>query len=205
MEHTHWNLEGITHELLQAERALRGIGPAISMFGSSRLGENDPLNQRAFELARDISAAGYAIMTGGGPGLMDAFNRGAQAGGSTSVGLGIHLATEQTPNPHIDIHLHFERFFTRKAVFVRYSRAFVVMPGGWGTLDELFEILCLINTGKVQPVPVILVGDSYWDELLHWLNTHLVSKGTIDIHDLGKLHVARTSADVLSLLPPPID
>lgn len=196
----YWDIEAIGHELAQAEHALHNLGPAIAMFGSSRIDPNDPLCHRAFTLARDLSSAGLAIITGGGPGLMDAFNRGAQAGGRPSVGLGIRLPSETQPNPHIDIYLHFERFFTRKATFVRYSQAFVAMPGGLGTLDEIFEVLCLMSTRKTARVPVILIGDGYWDSLMHWLEESPVRRGMIEPEHLGVLHRADTAAEVLTIL-----
>jgi len=195
-----WDIDGINRELLDAERALRDIGPAVSMFGSSRVRPDDPLAHLAFHLARDLSAAGFAIITGGGPGLMDAFNRGAQAGGSPSVGLGIRLPSELGPNPHIDVYLRFERFFTRKAVFVRYSRAFVVLPGGWGTLDELFEVLCLMSTQKVAVPPVALVGEGYWDTLMQWLKEVPARQGMIDPSHLSMLRRVHSVEDIIALV-----
>ncbi|MFZ4554267.1 MAG: TIGR00730 family Rossman fold protein [Burkholderiales bacterium] len=200
MDSADWDLTAINRELLEAERALRDLGPAVAMFGSSRTAKDDSLYSEGQSLAKAIASAGYAVITGGGPGLMDAFNRGAQAGGSPSVGLGIRLPTETSPNPHIDIHLRFERFFTRKAVFVRYAQAFVVMPGGWGTLDELFEILCLVNTGKAEPVPVILVGTTFWENLLQWLEHGPLARGTIGHADMRFIQSARSEADVLRIL-----
>jgi uncharacterized protein (TIGR00730 family) len=194
-----WDIDAIGREIALAERALEGIGPAISMFGSSRIDTQDPLCEQAYELARDLSRAGYAIITGGGPGLMDAFNRGARAGGSASIGLSIRLPFETQPNPHLDIGLHFERLFTRKATFVRYSQAFVAMPGGLGTLDEIFEVLCLMSTGKAARVPVILVGDGYWDSLMRWLEASPVRLGMIEPAQLGVLHRADTAAEVLAI------
>jgi uncharacterized protein (TIGR00730 family) len=200
MTASHWDIDGISQELLEAERALSSIGPAVSMFGSSRISRDEELCERAFRLARVVSAAGYAVITGGGPGLMDSFNRGAQAGGSASVGLGIRLPFETKPNPHIDIYLHFERFFTRKAVFVRYSSAFVVMPGGLGTLDEIFEVLCLMSTRKTDRVPVILMGGGYWDDLLRWLEETPLRSGMIEPEHLSVLHRAETADEVLEIL-----
>lgn len=199
-EDSEWDIEAINRELLDAERALGEIGPAVAMFGSSRVDVGEPLSDRAFRLARELSAAGFAVITGGGPGLMDAFNRGAREGGSPSVGLGIRLPGELQPNPHIDIHLRFERFFTRKAVFVRYSHAFVVMPGGWGTLDELFEVLCLMSTQKLAVPPVALVGDGYWDTLLEWLESGPAALGMIDPSHLQMLRRVETAADILALI-----
>ena len=196
----YWNIDAIGRELAEAERKLGSIGPAIAMFGSSRIDLHDPLCEHAFELARDLSRAGYAIITGGGPGLMDAFNRGARAGGSASVGLRIQLPFETRPNPHMDIEVHFERFFTRKATFVRYSQAFVAMPGGLGTLDEIFEVLCLMSTRKAARVPVILIGDGYWDSLMRWLKESPVRRGMIEPEHLGVLHRADTAAEVLAIL-----
>ncbi len=200
MDAAYWDIDAIGRELALAERALAGIGPAISMFGSSRIDLHDPLCEHAFELARDLSRAGYAIITGGGPGLMEAFNRGAQAGGSASVGLRIQLPFETRPNPHMDIELHFERFFTRKATFVRYSQAFVAMPGGLGTLDEIFEVLCLMSTRKAARVPVILMGDGYWSSLMHWLEESPVRRGMIEPEHLEVLHRAETADEVLRIV-----
>lgn len=196
----YWDIDAIGRELAEAERKLGNIGPAIAMFGSSRIDLHDALCEHAFELARDLSRAGYAIITGGGPGLMDAFNRGARAGGSASIGLRIQLPFETRPNPHMDLELYFERFFTRKATFVRYSQAFVAMPGGLGTLDEIFEVLCLMSTRKAARVPVILIGDGYWDSLMRWLEESPVRRGMIEPEHLGVLHRANTAAEVLAIL-----
>ena len=200
MQDAYWDIDAIGRELAEAERKLGSIGPAIAMFGSSRIDLHDPLCEHAFELARDLSRAGYAIITGGGPGLMDAFNRGARAGGSASIGLRIQLPFETRPNPHMDLELYFERFFTRKATFVRYSQAFVAMPGGLGTLDEIFEVLCLMSTRKAARVTVILIGDGYWDSLMRWLEESPVRRGMIEPEHLGVLHRANTAAEVLAIL-----
>ncbi|HGM0439616.1 TPA: TIGR00730 family Rossman fold protein, partial [Neisseria gonorrhoeae] len=152
---------------------------AVSIFGSARTPQNHTDYAFACRLARRLSDSGIAVISGGGPGIMEAANKGAFAGKSVSVGLNIALPHEQKPNPYQDIALRFSRFAERKAVFFRYSQAYVVMPGGFGTLDELFEILTLVQTGKVPPRPVVLVGKAFWSGLAEWINAQLLARGMI--------------------------
>ncbi|WP_240641659.1 TIGR00730 family Rossman fold protein, partial [Neisseria meningitidis] len=153
--------------------------PAVSIFGSARTPQNHADYAFACRLARRLSDSGIAVISGGGPGIMEAANKGAFAGKSVSVGLNIVLPHEQKPNPYQDIALRFSRFAERKAVFFRYSQAYVVMPGGFGTLDELFEILTLVQTGKVPPRPIVLVGKAFWSGLAEWINAQLLARGLI--------------------------
>jgi uncharacterized protein (TIGR00730 family) len=160
-------------EIAAGFAALAPVGKAVSMFGSGRVAPDDLRYQQARQVAARLGAAGFAIITGGGPGLMEAANRGARDAGATSVGLGIELPHEQELNPYVDVAVAFRYFFARKLMFVRYASAFVVLPGGFGTLDELFEALTLIQTGKVHEFPVILVGADHWRGLRDWLGDAL--------------------------------
>ena len=162
-------LARINSEIAAGFNALGGIGPAVSVFGAARLPADDPDYELAFEVARRLGGEGFAIITGGGPGVMEAANKGAQNVGALSVGLNIELPEEQRPNPYLDLSLHFHYFFVRRLMFVRYASAFVVHPGGFGTLDELFEALTLIQTSKIARFPVVLVGSDHWAGLRDWL------------------------------------
>ena len=181
-------------------RALAGVGPAVSVFGSART----PVDSEEYGLARRTAArlgtAGYAIISGGGPGTMEAANRGARDVGALSVGLGIELPAEQAINPFVDVAVDFQHFFIRKVMFVRYASAFVVFPGGFGTLDELFEALSLIQTGKIQDFPVVLVGSTYWSGLLDWMHEHLVADGRVTPQELELLHLVDDPDDVVSIV-----
>jgi uncharacterized protein (TIGR00730 family) len=185
-------LARIHDELKRGFAMLAGIGPAVSIFGSARVTEDDPVYGLARETARRLGEAGFAVITGGGPGAMEAANRGARDAGVTSVGLNIELPFEQALNPYVDLGLTFHYFFTRKVMFVRYACAFVVLPGGFGTLDELFEALTLIQTDKIRHFPVVLAEPPYWDGLLDWMRERLVAEGRIAPADLDLL---RTSDD----------
>ena len=180
-------LERIRHELSAGFSALADLGAAVSMFGSARVHRHDPEYDFARGVARRLGEAGFAIITGGGPGVMEAANRGAREAGATSVGLNIELPFEQEQNEYVDIGLRFHYFFTRKVMFVRYACAFVVFPGGFGTLDELFEALTLIETGKIRHFPVVLTGSAYWDGLLAWIDGTLLREGKIGPADLELL------------------
>ena len=173
----------IEAELRRGFDVLAEIGPAVCVFGSARAHEEDPLYERAREIGRAIGEAGFTVITGGGPGLMEAANRGAGDAGATSVGLNILLPHEQAMNPYCDIGLTFEYFFTRKLMFVRYSRSIVALPGGYGTLDELFEVMTLIQTGEAVDHPVVLVGRDYWSGLLDWVRAELLEPGRISAAD----------------------
>jgi len=175
----------VTREILHGFRSLHFAGPCITVFGSARLQEGHP----HYELAREVGAAashmGFAVMTGGGPGIMEAANRGAKEAGGCSIGCNIELPHEQMPNPYLDVSIDFNYFFVRKMMLVKYSYAFVVMPGGFGTVDELFESLTLIQTGKVQDFPVVLMGKEFWTPLLaqidHMNDTGMISPGDLDL------------------------
>jgi uncharacterized protein (TIGR00730 family) len=174
----------IAGEVRMGFEALAQVGAAASFFGSARTPEDDPEYMLARETARLVGESGLAVITGGGPGVMEAANRGAKDAGALSIGLNIELPFEQGINPHCDIALEFHYFFARKIMFVRYASGFVVFPGGFGTLDELFESLTLIQTGKVLNFPVVLVGSDYWQGLLDWICERLLAEGKISSGDV---------------------
>jgi uncharacterized protein (TIGR00730 family) len=182
-------LARIERDLKTGFEALRDLGPAVTFFGSARVAPDHPYYALGRDVARRVGEEGFAIITGGGPGLMEAANRGAEDAGVTSVGLNIELPFEQAPNPHQDIALTFEFFFTRKMMFVRYATAFVVLPGGFGTLDELFEALVLEQVDKIRDFPIILVGTGYWRGLLDWVRDRLVAEGMVAEGDAALLMV----------------
>jgi len=182
-----WRIFQIMAEFVEGSERLAALGPTVSFFGSSRVAADHPWYESAQDTARRLAEAGFAIVSGGGPGIMEAANKGAQQGGATSVGLNIQLPREQIPNVYQDIRLYFRHFFARKVMFVKYASAYVVYPGGFGTLDELGEILTLIQTGKSRRIPVILVTQSYWQGLLDWMAQSLVAEGSIDRTDLDLL------------------
>jgi uncharacterized protein (TIGR00730 family) len=172
----------------------------ISIFGSARTPADAPQYELAREVGRAIGEAGFAVITGGGPGTMEAVNRGAQDAGALSVGLNIELPHEQSINPYVDLGIQFHYFFTRKLMFVRYSEAFVVFPGGFGTLDELFEALTLIQTGKAVDHPVILEGSEFWSGLMDWISSGPLAEGMLTREDLGQAELADGVEDVMSRL-----
>src|SRR6478672_472848 len=163
-----WRALRILSEFVEGFDAMARVGPAVTIFGSARTRPDDPVYELTRGIARRLAEAGYAIITGGGPGAMEAANRGCREGGGLSVGCNIELPHEQSLNPYVDLGVEFHYFFARKVMFVKYADGFVIMPGGLGTLDELFESLTLIQTGKVQHFPVVLVGRAYWTGLLDW-------------------------------------
>jgi uncharacterized protein (TIGR00730 family) len=189
-------LARVREELSSGFEALAGLGPAVSIFGSARVPEGDPEYELARTVSRRLGEAGLAVVTGGGPGLMEAANRGAREAGVRSVGLRIELPFEQGMNPYVDLPLHFHYFFTRKLMFVRYASGFVVLPGGFGTLDELFEAITLIQTRRVRSFPVVLVGSGYWDGLLDWLRERLAGEGKVAPEDVDLLQVSDDPDDV---------
>jgi uncharacterized protein (TIGR00730 family) len=189
-------IERIREELEEGFRALAHVGAAASFFGSARTPPDDPEYALARETARLIGDEGMAVITGGGPGVMEAANRGARDAGALSIGLGIELPFEQALNGHLDIALEFHYFFARKIMFVRYASGFVVFPGGFGTLDELFESLTLIQTGKVRNFPVVLVGTAYWCDLFEWLRDRVLGEGKISPHDMDLVTVTDDPAEV---------
>ena len=174
--------------------------PAVTIFGSARIRESDPVYESARVLARRFAERGWAVVTGGGPGVMEAANRGAKDGGGLSVGFNIELPHEQAPNPYLDISLTFRHFYARKTMFVKAAEGFVVFPGGFGTVDELFESLTLIQTGKVFHFPVVLVGTDYFGELLGWIRGELLADGMISPDDLDLLHVTDDLDEAVTLV-----
>ena len=189
-------IERIAAELAHGFVALRRIGTAVSVFGSATMSPQDPAYERSRAVARGLAQEGFAVMTGGGRGLMEAANRGAQEGGGRSIGLNIELPVEQDPNPYVDLALKFHHFFVRKLMFVRYACAFVVLPGGFGTLDELFEALVLIQTRTIRHFPVILYDSEYWGGLLEWIHSTLAARSLIDPGDLTLLTLVDDPSEV---------
>jgi uncharacterized protein (TIGR00730 family) len=187
-------------ELAYGFEALGDIGPAVSVFGSARTRSEDPAYERARVLANGLASAGFAIITGGGGGSMEAANRGAQEGGGRSIGLNIELPHEQVPNRFVDLGLEFHYFFVRKLMFVRYASAFVVLPGGLGTLDELFEALTLIQTRKISHFPVILYGSDYWRGLLDWIRASVLAHGNVLPEDLALLQLVDEPSEVCRIV-----
>ena len=179
-----WRVFRIMGEFVEGFEALTNLGPAVSIFGSARMGPDDPHYQACVDTSRLLAEAGYAIITGGGPGIMEAANKGAQLGGGPSIGCNIELPFEQFDNPHLDVSVDFRYFFVRKTMFVKYAQAFVIFPGGFGTLDELFEALTLIQTGKIRDFPVVLFGVDYFRGLLDWIEDTLAREGKISAEDL---------------------
>jgi uncharacterized protein (TIGR00730 family) len=193
-------IRDIAGELARGFDLLAQVGPAVTVFGSART----PREHRDYALVREVGAllgrAGYAVITGGGPGLMEAANLGARDSGALSIGCNIELPQEQAPNPYLDIGLRFRHFFARKVMFVRYASAFVIAPGGYGTLDELFEALTLIQTATIRHFPVILLGDGEWDGLLEWLHVRALAEKRIDPEDLAVLRVVRQPSEVCEIV-----
>src|SRR5450432_1278229 len=184
-----WRVLRIQAEFVEGFGLLAELGRAVAVFGSARTPPGSAEYQCAERIGAGLAAAGYAVITGGGPGIMAAANKGAADAGGTSVGLGIELPAEQGLNDYVDLGLEFRYFFVRKTMFVKYAQAFVVLPGGFGTLDELFESLTLVQTRKVTSFPVILYGSAYWNGLLEWVRTTLVPAGTIAPADIDLMHV----------------
>ena len=198
-----WALFKIMSEFVQGYERMSQIGPCVSVFGSARLKPGDKYYELAVKVANKIVEQGYGVITGGGPGIMEAGNKGAHLGGGTSVGLNIDLPFEQHFNPYIDSdkNLNFDYFFVRKVMFVKYSQGFVVMPGGFGTLDELFEAITLIQTHKIDKFPIILVGKEFWSGLINWIKSTLSEQfKTVSPEDLDLIEVVDTEDEVIELL-----
>lgn len=185
-----WRILQIMSEFVQGCERLAHIAPAVTIFGSARFEPGHRYCQFAEQLAQELSDAGFAVMTGGGPGIMAAANKGAFTAKSPSVGLNINLPQEQHTNMYQDISLNFQQLSVRKTMLITYASAYVVLPGGWGTLDELAEVLVLVQTGKIPPVPIILVDSSFWQGLLAWFTEQMVVQGTIHPDDIELLTVA---------------
>jgi uncharacterized protein (TIGR00730 family) len=195
-----WRVLRITGEFVEGFDTLAGLGPAVSIFGSARTKPNDPMYEAAVETARLLAEAGLVIITGGGPGMMEAANKGAREGDGLSIGLRIELPFEQGVNAYVELPLHFHYFFVRKTMFVKYAQAFVIFPGGFGTMDELFEALTLIQTGKIRNFPVILFGSEYWGGLLAWLREAMLAGGKIADPDLDLMVVSDSPQEVRDLI-----
>ena len=198
-----WAIFKIMSEFVEGYEKMSKIGPCISIFGSARTQPDNPYYQLSIEIAKKLGESGYGTITGGGPGIMEAANKGAQAGGSSSVGLNIDLPFEQNCNPFIDPehNIMFDYFFVRKVIFVKYSQGFIILPGGFGTLDELFEALTLIQTKKINNRPVVLVGKAYWSGLLDWIKqTMLLTEKNISEKDLDLFKLVDTADEALAFI-----
>jgi uncharacterized protein (TIGR00730 family) len=187
-------------EFVDGTERLAGVRPAVSMFGSSRAAADSPVYALAERTARLLSDAGFAVISGGGPGVMEAANKGAFYGRAPAIGLNIELPREQRANPYQDISLRFKHFFARKVMFVKFATAYVVLPGGFGTLDELFEALTLVQTRKTRRMPIILMQRAFWGGLLEWFRVRLIAEGTIDAHDLDLLQVVEEPQEAVDAI-----
>ena len=195
-----WRALRILAEFVEGFDAMAKVGPAVTVFGSARTAPTDPVYELGRAIGRKLAQAGYAIITGGGPGAMEAANRGCREGGGLSVGCNIELPHEQDFNSYVDLGIEFRYFFARKTMFVKYADAFVILPGGFGTLDELFESLTLIQTGKVRHFPVVLVGTAYWAGMLDWFRSSVLPSGAIDEGDLAILQVTDDPDEVVAII-----
>jgi uncharacterized protein (TIGR00730 family) len=195
-----WRIFKIIGEFVEGIDTLHDIGPAVSIFGSARTKPGSPYYTMASDIAKLMVKNGYAVITGGGGGIMEAANKGANEAGGQSVGLNITLPFEQDPNPYSNIKLQFNYFFVRKVMFVKYAMAYVIMPGGFGTLDELFEAVTLIQTQRIKPLPVILVGTSFWGGLIDWIKSTMLAEKNISPKDMDIFHITDDPDEVLSII-----
>ncbi|MBV9229354.1 MAG: TIGR00730 family Rossman fold protein [Chloroflexi bacterium] len=195
-----WRVFRIMSEFVNGFDALAHIPPSVAFFGSARLKPEDPNYQAAVQTARLLAESGFGVITGGGPGIMEAANKGAQEGDSCSVGCNIELPFEQSSNMYLDISLDFSYFFVRKTMFVKYAEAFVIFPGGFGTMDELFEALTLIQTKKVNHFPVILYNSKFWNGMLQWINEMMLTTGTVSKEDTELLHVSDDPYEICQIV-----
>jgi uncharacterized protein (TIGR00730 family) len=195
-----WRVLRIMGEFVEGFDGLAGVQSGVAFFGSARIGADDLHYRAATETARRFASAGFSVITGGGPGIMEAANRGAQEGGGPSIGLNIELPFEQGTNGYVDVSMHFRYFFVRKTMFVKYSIGFVVFPGGFGTLDELFEALTLIQTGKIKHFPVVLFGTAYWKGLVDWLRGTVAAEHKVDPRDLDIFHLTDEPAAAVEVV-----
>ena len=198
-----WRVLRIQAEFVEGFGTLADLGPAISVFGSARTSRRDPYYKAAVEIGRLLAEAGYATVTGGGPGIMEAANKGAFQAGATSVGLGIELPFEQGINKYVSLGINFRYFFARKVMFLKYSQGFIVMPGGFGTFDELFEAATLVQTRKARSFPIVLFGTEYWSGLVDWLRESMLGHGYIGEADLSLLHLVDDPAEAVRLATQP--
>lgn len=195
-----WRVLRIMGEFVEGFDTMADIGPAVTIFGSARTDPEQPYYKAASETAQLLASAGLAVITGGGPGIMEAGNLGAKAGNGKSVGLGIELPFEQGVNQYVDIPVNFRYFFARKTMFVKYAQGFVIFPGGFGTMDELFEALTLVQTGKIHNFPIILFGADYWSGLLDWLRNSMLGYGNISAADLDLMQVTDSPQEVVDII-----
>tara|TARA_Y100001935_G_scaffold255635_2_gene270307 strand:- start:5267 stop:5971 length:705 start_codon:yes stop_codon:yes gene_type:complete len=195
-----WRIFQIMAEFVEGFEKMSTVSPSVSIFGSARNSIDKDWLDRAEKTARLLSDEGFSIVSGGGPGIMEAANKGAKEGPSPSIGVNIQLPKEQNPNRYQDISLHFRHFFARKVMFVKYASAYVVFPGGFGTLDELAEILTLVQTGKTRKIPIILVGKDFWEGLLNWFQNKMVKEGVISDDDFNLIKICEEPEEILDLI-----
>jgi uncharacterized protein (TIGR00730 family) len=195
-----WRVLRILSEFVEGFEALAGVGPAVAVFGSARTSPGSPEYELARRIGAELARAGFAVITGGGPGAMEAANRGAYEAGGLSIGCNVELPHEQHLNPYVDLSVEFHYFFARKTMFVKYADAFIIMPGGFGTLDELFESLTLIQTGKIRNFPVVLIGHAYWDGLIAWMRNVQLPAGAIAQEDIDLLRVIDDPEEAVALI-----
>ncbi len=195
-----WKVFQIMAEFVEGYEKLAEIHPSVSIFGSSRFAPDHPCSKLTEEIALKLSNAGFSVVSGGGPGIMEAANKGGFAGKSPSIGLNIELPHEQNPNPYQDVALTFRHFFSRKVMFVKFATAYVVMPGGFGTLDELAEMLTLVQTGKSRRIPIILVDSNFWAGLVDWFKNTLVTEGTISEADLNLIQIIDDPDEIIEAI-----
>jgi len=200
LESDAWRALRIMGEFVEGFDTLARLGPAVSIFGSARTKPDDPMYQQARELAAKLSGEGFTVITGGGPGIMEAANRGAKEADGVSVGLAIELPREKGPNPYVDIAQYYNYFFVRKTMFVKYAQAFVIFPGGFGTFDELFESLTLVQTGKIDHFPIILYDSSYWSGLVEWIKAEVVGRGNVSEGDLDLFRVCDAIDEIVEVI-----
>jgi len=195
-----WRVFRIMSEFVEGFESLRNIGPAVSIFGSARLGRSSEYYKKTVKIAELLAKKGFAVISGGGPGIMEAANRGAAKAKGISIGLNIELPLEQKPNKYQNKSLHFKHFFARKVMFVKYAVGYVILPGGFGTLDEFFESLTLIQTHKIERFPVVVVGSEYWKGLISWMKNTMVKMGTISREDLDLFHLTDEPHEVVEII-----
>jgi len=195
-----WRVFRIMAELVEGFEALSNIGPAVTVFGSARLEPGSPYYNKCLKVAENLAKDGFAVISGGGPGIMEAANKGAQNANGTSVGLNIELPMEQTPNQYQDVKVEFRYFFVRKLMFVKYAVGYVIFPGGFGTMDELFEALTLIQTKKIRGFPVVMVGKDYWSGLIDWMKRSALAAGSISPEDLDLIHIVDEPEEVCEII-----
>lgn len=193
-----WRVLRIAWEFIRGFRTLHFVGPCVTVFGSARFAEDHPFYDLSRQTGAALARAGFTVMTGGGPGIMEAANRGAREVGGRSIGCNIHLPSEQNPNPYLDSWITFRYFFVRKVMLVKYSYAFIALPGGFGTLDEIFECATLMQTGKISNFPLVLIGKDFWEPLLEFMRCRLVEKKTIDVADLHRILVTDSPSEAVA-------